>query len=229
MIEYRLIIMNPYDITLNTWNKLVQVYQDKFMNLDLYNDTYDVFYDHLSPSLLPLLELGCGPGNIAAYLLKRNANLRFHLTDGAPDMLKQALKNNPSATGSVLDARHLHTLTGPYAGIIAGFCLPYLSPADAVKWITDSHSLLVENGVLYLSFIEGKIEQSGFQTGSTGDQMYVYYHEAEVLKHALAQAGFKHTQVFRKSYTRANGTLEAHCIIIAKKIKCHSKLNISIS
>ena len=35
--------MNPYQITFETWNKVAAAYQEKFMELDLYNDTYDAF------------------------------------------------------------------------------------------------------------------------------------------------------------------------------------------
>ena len=37
--------MDKYQETFQTWNKVAEIYQDKFMNLDLYNDSYDVFLD----------------------------------------------------------------------------------------------------------------------------------------------------------------------------------------
>lgn len=35
------ILMGRYKETFQTWNKLAQLYQDKFMDLGLYNLTYD--------------------------------------------------------------------------------------------------------------------------------------------------------------------------------------------
>jgi hypothetical protein len=35
--------MDKYSITFDTWNKVAQIYQEKFMDLDIYNDTYDAF------------------------------------------------------------------------------------------------------------------------------------------------------------------------------------------
>ncbi len=35
--------MDNYQLTFQTWDKLAQQYQEKFMELDLYNDTYDLF------------------------------------------------------------------------------------------------------------------------------------------------------------------------------------------
>ena len=33
---------NRYTETFETWNKVAALYQDKFMDLDLYNDTYEL-------------------------------------------------------------------------------------------------------------------------------------------------------------------------------------------
>ena len=37
--------MDKYQETFHTWNKLAKIYEDKFIDLDLYNDTYDDFLD----------------------------------------------------------------------------------------------------------------------------------------------------------------------------------------
>ncbi len=39
--------MDQYRQTAQTWDKLAQAYQDKFMDLDLYDHTYDAFCDAL--------------------------------------------------------------------------------------------------------------------------------------------------------------------------------------
>ncbi|QLH47516.1 MAG: hypothetical protein HWD58_18970 [Bacteroidota bacterium] len=33
--------MDKYQETLNTWNKIASIYEEKFMDLDIYNETYD--------------------------------------------------------------------------------------------------------------------------------------------------------------------------------------------
>ncbi len=45
--------------------------------------------------------------------------------------------------------------------------------------------MLNENGMLYLSFVEGNYENSTYLTGSTGDRTYFYYYELDYIIHEL--------------------------------------------
>ena len=49
--------MDKYAITFKTWDKIAELYQEKFMDLDLYNDSYDALCDLLSDNA-SVLELG---------------------------------------------------------------------------------------------------------------------------------------------------------------------------
>jgi 2-polyprenyl-3-methyl-5-hydroxy-6-metoxy-1,4-benzoquinol methylase len=59
--------MDRYKETFATWNKIASIYQDKFMELELYNDTYDFICSSIDKPKAKLLEIGCGPGNITKY------------------------------------------------------------------------------------------------------------------------------------------------------------------
>lgn len=66
--------MDKYEETFETWNNIASIYQDKFMKLDLYNDSYDYICTSISKQGANLLEIGCGPGNITKYLLSKRAD-----------------------------------------------------------------------------------------------------------------------------------------------------------
>ena len=76
--------MDNYKETFETWNKITTLYQNKFMDLDLYNDTYDSFCNSLSKENSSILEIGCGPGNITKYLLEQRPDLLILGIDVAP-------------------------------------------------------------------------------------------------------------------------------------------------
>lgn len=55
--------MNNQQLNVNIYNQYVQAYIEKFMDLDLYKDSFDHLL-HSLPSGGTVLELGCGPTNV---------------------------------------------------------------------------------------------------------------------------------------------------------------------
>lgn len=210
------LLMDNYQITFQTWNKLAKLYETNFMDLDMYNDTYDRFCDRVIDKNASILEIGCGPGNITKYLLDKNPQYKIEGIDVAPDMIELAQKNNPKAQFRVMDCRNLDKLSGKYDAIMCGFCLPYLSKSDCDKLIRDSARLLSNQGVMYLSAIEGDYANSGFEGGSTtDDKAFVYYHQEDNLRSLFVKYGFNQIDVLRKDYTKRDGSRSIHLILIA--------------
>jgi len=209
--------MDKYKETFETWNKVAELYQDKFMNLDLYNASYDIICDSIKRDRAKLLEIGCGPGNITKYLLAKRPDFEIVGIDIAPNMIELAKKNNPSAEFKLMDSRNIDELNSKFDGIICGFCIPYLSTEDCNKLIGDSYNLLNDQGFLYLSFVEGDPEKSGFLTGSSGDRCYFYYHDLTKIVKQLKGYGFQEINVMKVEYARSEKEVEIHTIVMAKK------------
>ena len=211
--------MNKYQKTFSTWDKLAQIYQDKFMEFALYNDTYDTFLMSINNySSAKVLEVGCGPGNISKYLLSKNPELQITAIDASKNMIELAKINNPTVQCIEMDARKINKLTDQYDAVICGFCMPYLSPSDCKNLFANCKNLLKNAGTLYLSFVEGDDSKSGYQVGSSGDKIYFYYHPLDVLQETLKAHCFKTEHLIHKQYTKADNTAEIHTIIIASKI-----------
>ena len=209
--------MDRYNETFQTWNKLALLYQDKFMNLDLYNVTYDFICNSIIKEKAELLEIGCGPGNITKYLLSKRPDYKIYGIDIAPNMIELAKKNNPTANFKVLDCRQINELSVKFDGIVCGFCLPYLSKTDSEKLIFEANKLLNGNGLLYLSFVEGDPNKSDFQIGSNGDRSYFYYHTLDQLKTLLIDNSFEKLKTFFVEYKKSETEKEIHTILTATK------------
>ncbi|MGJ5641947.1 class I SAM-dependent DNA methyltransferase [Formosa sp. S-31] len=209
--------MNSYKVTWNTWNKIAHLYQDKFMDLALYNDTYNKFLKQLNLKYSSVLDVGCGPGNISSYLFSQRPDLNITAIDVAPNMITLARQHNPYADCFVLKASEISTLNTCFNGIIAGFVLPYLSLSDCITFFKDCKHILSPTGVLYFSFVEGPTERSGFQTGKTGDQMFFYYHNLETLLLELEKLEFKLISVDYVTYHLPADKEEIHTVVIAQK------------
>lgn len=210
--------MDRYQITFQTWDKVANVYQDIFMDMELYNDTYNAFCNLIEKPSAKIFEIGCGPGNITKYLLAQRPDFKIEAIDVAWNMIKLAQANNPQATFRVMDCREIDTITEKFDGIMCGFTIPYLSEEDCTKLIKDSAELLNSGGIFYCSAIEGNYENSGFEAGSNPEnKMFVYYHQEGTLKKFLTENGFEIVETFRKKYQRSDGVISTHLILIARK------------
>lgn len=209
--------MDPYKETFDTWDKVAKLYESKFMELELYDDTYDDFCEELGLESATILEIGCGPGNVTKYLLNKNPNYRITATDVSPNMVALAKANNPKADCRVVDCREIDKLVGQFNGIVCGFYLPYLSEADTSKLIKDCSNLLEDKGVLYISFVEGDYSHSGFQTGSSGDRVYFHFYTLDGLTKMLDETNFEIITSYSKIYKSSLRQKELHTIIIARK------------
>lgn len=208
--------MDKYDETFETWNNIAALYEQKFMDLDLYNASYDFICDALEVPNAKILEIGCGPGNITKYLLSKRPDLDIFGIDVAPNMIELAKRNNPKANFAVMDCRIISNLETKYDAIICGFCLPYLSVEESEQLIEDAKNLLNNGGLIYLSFVEGQASASDYKSGS-GGRVFFYYHDLAQLGKQLQAQQFEEMKLFKVPYLGADGKEDIHTIVVARK------------
>ncbi|WP_284653103.1 class I SAM-dependent DNA methyltransferase [Flavobacterium terrisoli] len=208
--------MDQTSNAVGVFNKLADSYQDRFMDVSLYHDSFDIFCNNIKKDNATVLELACGPGNITKYLLEKRPDLRILGTDLAPNMIELAKINNPNAEFDLLDFRKIKSLEQKFDAILCGFGLPYLSKKEAIAFIADSGQILNADGVLYLSTMEDDNAKSRFQKGSSGDEVFINYHEADYLIAALENNGFTLIDLQRKNYLH-NEQDTTDLILIATK------------
>lgn len=209
--------MDKTQIAVNVFNKHANAYQEKFMDVSLYHDTFDLFCKSIKNKNAEVLELACGPGNITKYLLEKRPDLKIMGTDLAPNMISLAKINNPTAEFQLMDCKDISKLEKKYDGIMCGFCLPYLSKEETLKLIGDSAQILNSGGVLYISTMEDDYSKSGFKKGSQGDDIFMHYHEAGYLTDALKQNNFELIDLQRKHSAMTTGEKVIDLVLIAER------------
>ena len=202
-----------YQITFKTWGKIADLYQDTFMDLNIYDPSYDSFCSALTQKAPSILEVGCGPGNVSKYIINKLKNPNWTGIDISPQMIELARLNNPSAKFMVMDGRSINAFTNPFDAVICGFFVPYLTKVDLAEFIASCAGTIKPNGILYLSFVEGEDHESGLQKGSTGDEMYFYYHQLNYIEQELSHHGFSSIQVTHVDYNET----QVHTLVIATK------------
>ena len=210
--------MDKNKIAVGVFDKLATLYQEKFMDVNLYSYTFDFFCDTIEKQNAELLEIACGPGNITKYLLNKRPDLKILGIDLAPSMIVLAKINNPTAEFHLLDCRQIGTITKKFDAILCGFCLPYLTKNETIKLLSDASTLLNSKGILYISTMEDDYNKSGFKKGSTGDEIFMHFYQADFLTSILKENNFNILKLDRKEYDIADGTKTTDLIIIAEKL-----------
>jgi 2-polyprenyl-3-methyl-5-hydroxy-6-metoxy-1,4-benzoquinol methylase len=201
----------------SVFNKYAKEYQDRFMNVSLYEDALNIFCNLIARENSTILDLACGPGNITKYLLSQKANLIVRGIDLAPNMVLLAQHNNPNASFEVMDCRSIANLSEKFDAVICAFCLPYLSKEETNKLIRDINNLLNEEGIFYISTMEDDYKKSGYETSSKGDQIFIHYYEGQYLVNELKRKKFGIVEIFRKTSIMTNGKEVVDLVIISRK------------
>lgn len=176
----------------DAFDKSAKIYQDKFMDVSLYAEPLKLFCDHLTTDHASILDIACGPGNLTKYLLDKRSDYAVLGIDLSQKMLSLARMNNPNAKFQLMDCREIDTIKQKFDGITCGFCLPYLTREEAIALIENVSGLLKPGGVFYLSTMEEDDDnKSRYQISSTGDQVYVHYHQEGYLSKALQEHNFE--------------------------------------
>ena len=205
--------------TIDTYNKAAKRYQEKFMKMDLYNDTFDNFCSLIEKEGASIFEIATGPGNITEYLNSKRPDFKIFGIDLAPNMVELARINNPQSEFKVMDCKEIRSIDKKFDGVMCGFCAPYLSKEELKTLIEDSSRLLVPSGVFYMSTMEDDYNKSGFETTSfsANNRVYIYYHQAGYITECLKDSDFEIVDIQRKNYPERDGAFLTDLIIIAKK------------
>lgn len=200
----------------DAFDKSAKIYQDKFMDVSLFADTFNFFSDYITADHSRILDIACGPGNITKYLLDRNPEYKILGIDLSPNMLDLAQANNPLAKFQLMDCREIDTIEQKFEGITCGFCLPYLTREEAIELIANVSRLLTPGGIFYLSTMEDDYTKSRFQTSSTGDQVYVHYHQEDYLTKAFKQNNFDVVYLKRFRSPDKDGLMITDLVLIGR-------------
>ncbi len=208
--------MDKNKTAVDLFNKLAKGYQDKFMDVSMYAESLNLFSELLKVNA-EILELACGPGNITNFLLNKRPDLRILGTDLSANMIDLAIQNNPAAKFEVMDSRDLSAISKKYDGLVCGFFLPYLSKEEVLQLIMDASRILNASGILYISTIEDDHAKSGLRKGSTGEEIFMHYYQAEFLQTALLQNQFRIQRIDRIVSPGPEGSSVTDVVILASK------------
>ena len=120
-----------------------------------------------------ILVAACGDGRDSRFLKSLGLSVfSFDLSEG---MLNEARRHDPQGEYISMDLRSITQLKEKFGGIVATGCLYHLSESEFERCISDIASILMRDGVFYLSMKTG----SGAETKSTPGKGYPGGEEAK--------------------------------------------------
>lgn len=211
--------MDKNQVAVSLFDKLAVGYRDKYMDQTLYDHSFDLFCEQVEQEGAKILEIGCGPGNITRYLLKKRPDFQILGTDLAPRMLELAREHNPKADFQLLDGREIGKVKQTFDGIVSGFFFPYLSKEEVIIFIKEASQRLNENGILYISTMEDDYSRSGPVSPSSGgpETIFMHYHQEDYITEALQNNGFHLVNSMIQDYPVETDPPTKDLLIIAKK------------
>jgi predicted TPR repeat methyltransferase len=199
----------------NLFDKYASWYADNHMDVQMYSNALDIFLEQLADPSANVLDIACGPGNIASYLLHKNPSLKILGIDKSPNMVKIAKSKVPNATFEVMDVHHIANLDNSYSGIVLAFLLPYLQPKLHDSLFFNIKSKLKKTGLLYLSTIEGDPAKNGWQTNTSGDRIQMYFYRENQLKKILKKQGGEILHFEKQDLQKPSGEIDTNLIAVA--------------
>jgi SAM-dependent methyltransferase len=212
----RIFVQDKTELTIVSYNKNAEFFEEKFMDLRLYKDSFEVFRKQLHPNS-SILDLGCGPGNVAKYLLDEDPSLSVLGIDLSTEMIRLANKNVLQANFKVGDIRQLDIEELSFDAIVAAFCLPFLYDEEAKCFIHNIGKIVRAGGLIYLSTMKGEGFQFEVPSFSKGDEMFFNYFSREFLEEEFRRNDLDTVDYVEQNYNKASGTFLVDMIYILKK------------
>ncbi|EHL09263.1 methyltransferase domain protein [Desulfitobacterium hafniense DP7] len=210
--------MDKTERTIETYDLHAGLYEEKFMNFPGYAKRIQSFGRILAAGA-KVLDLGCGPGNVAKQLVELDKEFEVLGIDLSSEMIRHAKVNviSPCVEFRVGDIRNMDLEENAFDAVIASFCLPHLTDEEAGMFIQDISKVLREGGLLYLSCMEGC--KSGFETTSfsSNDFIFFNYYSEEFISNVLCTNGLKINEVQRDEYLESDGSKTNDMFFLAKK------------
>lgn len=128
--------------------------------IDLFGRSDDVHMDdlafiarHLSIRPGTVIDVGCGPGHLTAYL--RSLDVDATGIDLVPSFIDHARAAHPDGRYEIGSLHQLPVGDGSVAGILAWFSLIHVPPSDLDGVLAELRRTMVTGGALVAGFFEG--------------------------------------------------------------------------
>ena len=206
--------MDETQTTIHSYNQNAKAYADKFMCHEPYTKQAKAFAELLR-SGDSVLDIGCGPGNVAKQLLATKS-LQITGVDLSEEMVKLASANVPSGRFYCQDIRQAEFVTGSFDAVVLSFSIVHLKDVEAEDLLRKAISWTKRNGHLFVSFMAGKL--AGFeQTSFSRQPIFFNYFDHGKIAQLLCEHGVDIIHSEQQDYHEPDGTITQDHFLFGRK------------
>ncbi|MDB4957101.1 MAG: methylase involved in ubiquinone/menaquinone biosynthesis [Myxococcales bacterium] len=146
----------------------------------------DAFAERCAGGLV--VDVGCGPGQIAHYLASRGANIEG--IDLSPAMIDEAISSHPGIAFRVGDMFALPYASSYVAGIVAFYSIVHLRSDELRAPFREFHRVLAPGGLAAIAFHVGTDTVHVAEMFGCTTSLEFQFHRPEAVAQILGEAGF---------------------------------------
>jgi ubiquinone/menaquinone biosynthesis C-methylase UbiE len=180
--------MDKSQFAVDTYNKIAEIYTDKYFN-DLADIPYiDKFLSKLRPKA-KILDIGCGPGTFSKYLVEQKFIVKG--VDLSEQMIQIAKKKVERATFKTMDMRNLQYDEGVFEGLLVAYSLIHIPSSEIPKTMKGFFRVLKRSGYMMIIAQGGKPDQVVDEPLMAGEKIFINFFTKQRLARFIIDAGFE--------------------------------------
>ena len=163
----------------------------------------------------PVVEVGSGPGHVAAYLAAAGADVTGF--DLSPGMVAEARRRFPDVRFEVGDLRRLMRppAAGGWAAVLGWYSLIHLAPSELPEALASLVRPLAPGGRLVLGFLGGTGVRENRSWFERDVHLDVVLHQPEAVVRLVEDAGLRDVEWYLRGPVAARGETTQRLYVVA--------------
>jgi SAM-dependent methyltransferase len=135
-----------------------------------------------------IVDVGCGPGHVAAYLAARGAQVEG--VDLSPAMIEEAVASHPGIAFRAADMFALPYDAGTVTGIVAFYAIVHLRSDELVAPFREFARVLAPGGLAAVAFHAGETTVHVDELFGCATSLDFMFHPPAAVERAFGEVGF---------------------------------------
>ena len=163
--------------TVEAYDKNSRYYAEKFDSYGIRTEDIDQALKLDESGSNKVLELGCGGGQDAQYIISKVGADNYIGVDASAGLINIAREKNPTGEFHIKDMRNVSYETETFGVIFSFASMLHVNREELAQMVKKCHKWLKIGGILYISTKYGDYREERIK--NLGDEKYYYFYKPE--------------------------------------------------